>query len=274
MIELGPCEITGIFGPMRSGKTHQINTWLNSNHSLCNRVVRFDVTGETLDMGGWEHIWASPKELYQRIQSNPYCFRIAYHPGDNLEEDFKYVVRVLTRFDVFKLLVCDEWHEICPVNQTPVYVRKVLRYARHDRLAIIGASQRFADVHKLFVAGCAIVIVFYSDEYRDYVALQNKWGTEVAEAMRGLRPLIYNDVTKETLQIPQALVSIDRARPRIYDYETGQFIEIQGASKRQLRQSTEPSGAGDNEEGSQGDDCLTEETELQSSEGESESELT
>ena len=137
MIQLGPCEITGVFGPMASGKTFLINQWLKQGQ---NRYVRFDATGETCDDPGVEHIWQSPAGLWARLKANPYFFQLAYHPGSDMEEDFRYALQCLWRIDTYKMLVCDEFHEVCSVNETPKYVKTMLRYARHAHLAMIGAS--------------------------------------------------------------------------------------------------------------------------------------
>jgi len=220
MIELGQCEITSVFGPMASGKTYLIEKgWLPTQ----NRYVRFDVTGESIDIPGIEHIWKNPRQLYERLRQNPYYFRIAYHPGTNIQEDFYYVVKCLWRIDVYKLIVCDEFHEVCPVSETPKFVQTMMRYARHDRLAVIGASQRIADVHKLFTSGSRKVIIFWTQEARDLIAVRERWGGDAEEMVANLRPLLYNDRTKEVRQIPQCLVIEKGSPPKVYDFQTGSY---------------------------------------------------
>lgn len=225
MIELGPCEIVGVFGPVASGKTYLIDRWLDGQ----NRYVRFDVTGETIDRAGIEHIWHSPLQLHDRLLLDPkrrHYFRIAYHPGRDLERDFYECLAVCWRSPVYKLLVVDEFHEVCSVNDTPDYVRTMLRYARHDHLALIGASQRIADVSKLFTSGCRMVILYWTQEARDLIAIQDRWGKQTAEAVRNLRPLIYDDVSKTTKQIPQCVVCTKSAPPYIYDFQTNKVLAI------------------------------------------------
>ena len=220
MIELGQCEITALFGPMASGKTHLIEEWLQRE----NRYVRFDATGESVDTPGIEHIWKSPRALYERLVHNPYYFKIAYHPGVYIQEDFYYVIRCLWRLNVYKLLVCDEFHEVCGVYETPKFVQTMMRYARHNHLAVIGASQRIADVHKLFTSGSRKTIIFYTQEARDLSATRDRWGIEAEEMVANLRPLLYNDRTKEVRQIPQCLV-IEKGSPlRVYDFQTHSFV--------------------------------------------------
>jgi hypothetical protein len=207
---------------MASGKTFLIGQWLKS----ITRYVRFDSTGETLDDASVTHIWKSPKALYEKLLENPYYFRIAYHPGTNLQEDFFWVVKCLWRLDVYKTLVCDEFHEVCSVNETPKFVQTMMRYARHNRLAVIGASQRIADVHKLFTSGSRKVVIFYSQEARDYAAVQDRWGREAADMMMELRPLLYDDQTKNTRQVPQCLVIAKGAPIRVYDFAKDAYVNV------------------------------------------------
>lgn len=222
MIELGQCEITAVFGPMASGKTYLIeNEWLPSQ----NRYVRFDATGESIDTPGVEHIWQNPKALYDRLKKNPYYFRIAYHPGTDIKEDFFHCLRILWRFDCYKLLVCDEFHEVCNVSETPKFVQTAMRYARHNHLAIIGASQRIADVHKLFTSGARQTIVFWTQEARDLLAVRDRWGSEAERMVVNLRPLLYDDRTKNVRQIPQCLVITKGSKPKVYDFQTQQYLQ-------------------------------------------------
>lgn len=253
MIELGECEITAVFGPMASGKTYLIEkVWLPAQ----NRVVRFDATGESLEDPTFEHVWQSPKALYERLEENPLYFRIAYHPGANIQEDFYWVVRCLWRLNVYKLLVCDEFHEVCNVSETPKFVQTMMRYARHNHLAVIGASQRIADVHKLFTSGARKVVIFFSQEARDLLAVRDRWGSEAENLVANLRPLLYDDRTKNVRQVPQALVIEKGSPPRIYDFQKGAYVN-----------STDPGV----QEGSEDDSSSS--TNVQSDGAESESEI-
>lgn len=237
MIELGQCEITAVFGPMASGKTYLIEKeWLPAQ----NRVVRFDATGESLEDPEFEHVWKNPKALYERLEKNPYHFKISYHPGTNIQEDFYWVVRCLWRLDVYKLLVCDEFHEVCNVSETPKFVQTMMRYARHNHLSVIGASQRIADVHKLFTSGARKVVIFFSQEARDLMAVRDRWGSEAENMVANLRPLLYDDRTKVVRQIPQALVIEKGSPPKVYDFKTGSYVNAD---------SSDPS----DEEGSEND---------------------
>lgn len=238
MIDLGQCEITGVFGPMASGKTFLIALWLR----LQNRFVRFDATGETVDDAEVEHIWMSPKALHARLAENPYYFRISYHPGPQLEEDFEWCLKCLWRVDQYKLLVVDEFHEVCSVSETPVYVRTCLRYARHAHLGLIGASQRIADVHKLFTAGCRLVVLFWTQEARDIEAIRARWGSDCAEAVANLRPLLHNDETGVTKQVPQCVVIPRGEKFKIYDFQTDSYVMGNGTSNPSSESEDESEG--------------------------------
>jgi hypothetical protein len=222
VIELGPCELTGVYGPMASGKTYLIDQWLKSQ----SRFVRFDVTGETCDDPNIEHVWSSPLKLWERLRTNPFYFRIAYHPGPELEQDFEFALRAIWRLKTFRMFVCDEFHEVCSVSGTPGYVRTMMRYARHNHLAFIGASQRIADVSKLFTAGCRTTVLYWTQESCDLDAIAGRWGSDCADAVANLRPLVFDDVNKVTLQIPQAVVCKKSQRPVIYDFQTNETRAI------------------------------------------------
>jgi hypothetical protein len=240
----GKCEIIGVFGPMASGKTYLINQILERG----NRYVRFDATGETCDDPGVEHIWQSPAELYRRICARPYYFRIAYHPGEEIEEDFRWCLKVLwKRKEIYKTLACDEFHEVCSVNETPKYVKTMLRYARHAHLGMIGASQRLADVHKLFTAGCRLVVLYRSDEARDIIAVKDRWGSEAADVFCNLRPLIHNDVTHVTEQVPQCLVIARGKKFRVYDFKVNGYVMGDGASNPSPESEDAREGEDDNQ---------------------------
>lgn len=221
MIELGECEITAVIGPMASGKTYLIeHEWLPTQ----NRYVRFDATGESMDDPTIEHIFGNPRQLYERLRENPFYFKIAYHPGTDIVEDFYYVVKCLWRLDQYKVIVCDEFHEVCSVSDTPKFVQTMMRYARHNHLSVIGASQRLADVHKLFTSGARKVIIFWTQEARDLIAVRDRWGAEAEEMVANLRPLIYLDSSKTVKQVPQCLVIEKGSPPRVYDFQTKNYV--------------------------------------------------
>lgn len=261
MIQLGPCEITAVFGPMASGKTYLINQWLKGQ----NRYVRFDATGETTEDVGVEHIWQSPAELWARLTRNDCYYRIAYHPGSELAVDFHYTLKCLWRLDPYKLLVCDEFHEVCPVNETPKYVKTMMRYARHAHLALIGASQRLADVHKLFTGGARQVILFRNDDARDVDAMRDRYGKEAALAYQKLRPLIHDDVNNVTHQIPQCMVIPRGGKPAIFDFKENKYVVTLGArpdsdsDAEEIQDEDNSSGA--DEQPADGDDSDNDESE-------------
>lgn len=220
MIDLVPCTTVGVFGPVASGKTFLFRKWLQKE----NRVVAFDATGELLTEPGLVSVWASPRELYARINASPYYFQIAYVPGRDLQEDFNWCLRILWQFDSPKLLAVDEFHLVCPNNAIDDDMETLLRFSRHAKLGIVGMSQRIADVHKLFTSACRLTILFYTQEARDLDAIRDRWGSEVQAAVMRLRPLIYDDATKITQQVPQCVVCRKGAGFQIYDFATDTFI--------------------------------------------------
>jgi hypothetical protein len=219
---LPDCKMTFVCGPVASGKTHLIKTWLATD----NRHVIFDGTGEFLDDPGREQVWANPKALYERLKKNPYYYRVVYQPGVDREEDFSWVLKAMWWIDFPKLLVCDEFHEICPVEYKSQDVEMMLRFARHDKLGFVGASQRIADVNKLYTSACRMVILFQTHEARDLDAIDSRWGC--ARMVEELRPLLHDDVSGVTKQIPQCVVIEKGKKPYVYDFKTQSELRTQG----------------------------------------------
>lgn len=222
MIPLPQLEVVGVFGPVASGKTHLVKQWLKD----LNRFVAFDVTGEFSEGKDVEQIWASPSALHKRLQSNPYYFRIAYQPSGDIDEDFYWVYRAMWQVQTARYLAVDEFHLIAPVHNSNPDLQIILRFARHAQLGVIGVSQRLADVSKLFTSSCRMIVLFWTQEARDLEAIRERWGDEVAKAVRNLRPLIFNDVTKVTTQIPQCIVYSKGTGARIFDFKTGGFVSV------------------------------------------------
>jgi hypothetical protein len=218
-------ESTNIFvcGPVCSGKTNLLNTWLSTH----NRYVRFDYTGETTGNAGIVHVY-NPHQLLDEIEKRPYYFRIAYHPGKNVMEHYRWCQRVVWMFDAPRVLGMDEFHRVCPqTTKLDEDMETALRMARHNQLSIIGLSQRPQDVHKLFVDSCRRCIIYRSQEGNFLDACANHWGDDVAECVETLRPLVHNDVTKITKQVPQCVVvTRDGSIAQVYDFKTDSYVTV------------------------------------------------
>ncbi len=257
MLLLPDVKMTFICGPVASGKTYLIREWISRD----NHHVIFDGTGEFLD-DEREQIWASPRALYERIKSNPYCYRIVYQPGIHREEDFAWVLKAMWWIDQPKLLVCDEFHEICPVSYKTDEVEMMLRFARHDKLGFVGASQRIADVNRLYTSACRMVVLFQTNEARDLEAIEERW--RCARMVQELRPLLHDEIGNVTKQIPQALIIEKGHRPYVYDFQTGRAITTEDNEEKGGRESPEQlssSGTLGDDEGSDSRDETTEEEE-------------
>jgi len=216
---------TNVFvcGPVCSGKTNLLNVWLRES----NRFLRFDYTGETGDDPEIEH-FKQPRPLLERLEKNPYYFRLSYHPGKNVMEHYRWCQRAIWMIDTPRVLAMDEYHRVCPQStKMDEEVEYAVRMARHNQLSIIGLSQRPQDVHKLFVDSCRRCIIYRSQEGNFLDACANHWGDDVAEAVERLRPLVHNDVTKVTKQIPQCVVVTRDGEPaKIYDFKTDSFLPM------------------------------------------------
>jgi hypothetical protein len=224
MISLDESQNVFVCGPVCSGKTNLLNTWLKEH----NRYIRFDYTGETLNAPNVEHVYKL-KPLLDRLEENPLYFRISYHPGKNVMEHYRWVQKCIWMLDTPRVLAMDEYHRVCPqTTKLDEDVEYSLRMARHNLLGIIGLSQRPQDVAKLFIDSCRKCVIYKSQEGNFLDACANHWGDDVASAVEKLRPLVHNDVTKVTKQVPQCVVvTRDGQAPKIYDFSNDGWIPIQ-----------------------------------------------
>lgn len=221
MIDLPSCKIVTVIGPVASGKTHLLQQWLQKE----NRAVVFDATGEFIKDQSFTAVWSSPRELMDRMQQSPFYFRIAYVPGRDVKEDFDWCVKIMWQFDAVKLLAVDECHLVFPNNSIGDHVETTLRFARHAKLGLVAMSQRFADVHKLLISSSRMVIIFRTRAARDYEAVRAAYGSDVAERVANLRPLIHDDSTGITSQIPQCMVCSQDGECRVYDFQTNKYLD-------------------------------------------------
>lgn len=243
MLPLPAGQMTFVCGPVASGKTYTIKQWLAAQ----NRYVIFDGTGEFLDASGVETFWATPKGLNDRIVASPYFYRLVYQPGRDRREDFRHVLNLLWWKNHHKLLVCDEFHEMCPVEGTSESIEMMLRFARHDRLAFIGASQRIADVNKLYTSACRMNVLFWTQEARDLDAIEARWGC--ADLVANLRMCIYDDTTQTCHQVPQAVVCEKGKKPYVWDFQSDRIVGETGIEREESRRIR------DTEEGNTGSEA-------------------
>lgn len=228
--------MTFVCGPVSSGKTYLIKQWTASD----NRHVIFDSTGEYMEDREHEEIWANPKALYDRIKKNAYYYRIVYVPGRNRQEDFTHVLNAMWWQSTPKLLVCDEVADICPVDSLDENIEMLLRFARKDKMGFLTASQRIADVHKLFTGGCRMVVLFQTHEARDLDAIESRW--KCSDLVENLRPLLYDDIAGVARQIPQCVVIEKGQKPYVYDFATDSKYDGERADERNSIRSAENPG--------------------------------
>lgn len=204
---LPECIIVFVAGPVSSGKTHLMRQWINQKE----RVLIHDIAADYLS-NEYEHIWSGNKQnkavrlLAERLKSNPHYFRIAYHVGgETVHEDFFYQYACIWQLSTPRWFFIEECHEVAGMGMAPG-MENILRYARHNLLGIVAASQRIADVSPLLRSSARMVVLFHTKEYRDLIAIRERWGADVENAVKNLRPCIYNDETKVVEQEPECVV--------------------------------------------------------------------
>jgi hypothetical protein len=197
-------ELTFLCGPVASGKTYLARKWYESQ----DRVVWFDTAAEMDDLPG-EHFFQEPRKFAERVettQGQASGYHLIYHPGaTDPGVGFEWVVRAMWQPLEPRLLICEEVHEFMNPTFEHEHMRIINKYARKRNLGFVGVSQRIADTHRNFTSACRRTILFYTEEARDLDAVADRWGSESAESVSSLRPLIYRE-TGEVIQTPQALM--------------------------------------------------------------------
>ena len=228
-----------IAGPVASGKTYLTKNLVDGFE----RSLILD-NGANYLSPDYEHIWANPQELAQRLQSNPHYYRIAYHPK-NKDISFDWCFASIWSLPQPRWWIIEEAHEYCAVNAIKESMGTAIRYARHNLLGIIATSQRIADVDKLLTSSARMTILFHTQEYRDIEAARLRWGRKVSEALEKLRPCIYDDVSQKCLQEPECLIitksgfQVVELGTKILKGESQWEEHSQETQETQLQQSSE-----------------------------------
>jgi hypothetical protein len=198
---LPECVTCFIAGPVASGKTFLIKQLVNRME----RSLILDAGADYLE-SDYEHIWSNPKQLAERLESNHYYYRIAYHPtSEHFDEEFDWCMSSIWSVPQIRWFIIEEAHKVCQVNAIKPKMETILRFERHNFLGSIASSQRIADVDKLLTQSARVVILFWTPETRDIEATALRWGKDMADALQNLRPCIYNDATKECEQHPECI---------------------------------------------------------------------
>jgi hypothetical protein len=210
LIKLQDASTYFISGATASGKTHLMKTLM----APYRRVLWYDTTFEidTTD-STYEHIF-DIRTLAARFLEGENTFRIAYHPSTaQTEKEFDCVSRIYWQEDFPRWLVVDEVHEF---NNSET-LKPILKYARKRMLGIITASQRIYDVKPHIRTNARSAILFYAHEGRDLSAIEETYGSESAELVSQIRPLIYDDVSRVVKQVPQCVVYRRGQPPEVVD---------------------------------------------------------
>jgi len=212
------CETILLLGPVSSGKTWLARQWLASAPIVSERSITIDTAAQFMD-GSYFHSWGNPKLLCERVRDNPFYFRCVYHPaGDALDEEFYWMSNAIWMVDNPRFFIIEECHEFAGIYKTHPMMKTMLRYSRHrDRLGLICTSQRAAEVSTALTDACRMAIIFNTDQSQNQDAICRRFGPITVKDITGLRPCIYNDVSKVCEQHPQCIVWLRGQGFKVYD---------------------------------------------------------
>lgn len=236
--QLEECTIVGVFGPVSSGKSFLLEQWFNRMI----RAIYVDSTFACRDEQMAEHIWGNPQQLAMRLKQNEYHYRIAYHPK-NAVSGYYWCGNMIWQCQQPRWIIVDEVHQTCARQSVDDTMDTMIRYARHNFLGVIGATQRIADVDRLFTDNSRMTILFYTEESASLDAIQDRWGRVVRDEVSHLRPCIYRDDTKQCLQHPECVVLVRGRGYRVvalgdlvYNSTDGEQEQWHSGQQQQMRQ--------------------------------------
>lgn len=207
--ELPDAQNVLVVGPVASGKSFLLDAWWTSKP----RVLLFDGTGEIdEDDARLEHVSSVPMlkralahgegSLMFANRQQRTRYRIVYHSLRVPEDEYPLVLRAIWQPDAPRIFFIDEVQQISRLDITD----RALRFARKRLLGIVGATQRLVDVTTTYRDNARMVVLFHTQEGNSLDAIRDSWGSEAQDKVTELRPLIYDDVTKNVIQTPQALI--------------------------------------------------------------------
>jgi hypothetical protein len=95
------------------------------------------------------------------------------------------------------LMVVDEAHVLCTARNCPRPLYYAVTLGRHRKLSLIYAAQRFAQVTRIITANTDEFLFWRISEPLDIVAIRDRCGADVAEAVANLRPTeLVNGIVK------------------------------------------------------------------------------
>lgn len=174
--------ITLIFGKRGSGKSVLAKKTIEDRK----RLIIFDTIGEytdgviITDLSQLSDFW---KKVYRGN------FRIIYQPVDP-EGDFKSMCRVVYLCEDLTFLVEEIALYSKPLTLTREF-KEIIQRGRHNRIELIGTSQRPHGIDKLLTSQAKQMFIFNTTEPRDIDYFKETIGYEVVKKIAALKQYQY-----------------------------------------------------------------------------------
>lgn len=175
-------QIVGIIGPKGSGKTYFTCELIRNQR----RIAVFDTAQEPSYIHVVDEIVFGNPEMLKAILLTP-DFSVAYRTL-HLDEGFHHFA-TLSFLAGDMTMVIEEVDQLC----SPHYIHEDMKLAadigRHRNLNLIYICRAFSEISKTLTRGTNSFILFNTHEPRDLIAIEDRFGSEVSDAVTRLRRL-------------------------------------------------------------------------------------
>lgn len=167
------------------------------------RIIVFDPRAqvtEKFDALKVKHSVAlTPDEFVNEIVKSPDAFKICYIPTGDVQAEFVRICRYIKETPIEDVLFfVDEVSMTCDTWNIPEGFDYILRFGRHNRIALMMTAQRPVDVNRDVTAQCNHLFIFQQHEPNDIKYFSGLIGKET-EKLGGLsdHSFLYADLEKQ-----------------------------------------------------------------------------
>ena len=118
------------------------------------------------------------QEALTLTDHDPFTWRIV----PDFDKDYDYIFRFALAIENVTVIA----EEVSDYSGNE-HFRRLLRRGRSKGIRVISVAQRPAEVHKTICSQSALIIAFYTDEPRDLIYIQDRFGTQAMDEVKSLK---------------------------------------------------------------------------------------